>query len=137
MEFQRPSVKTLIYGTWFVLATGTLAVLIGARASLPSVLDIGILRLGQLLFVAGFAIGALGFANLGYRFYTIGCACMGAVWGILFVVDVIGNPFGDTFAYVLLVPLVVGLMFLIMGIVSDEQAARVLTTVSDRVESGA
>ena len=123
---ERSTIAASVYGLWALLVLGALAVLTDVALSRPSVVGLRFARVGQLLFFLAFVVGAAGFAQVGFRRYTLGFAFLAAGWGLLFADAFLGELLGEWFVYGLLVFFVVGMGFLIVGMVSDEPAGEVL-----------
>ncbi|WP_136717229.1 hypothetical protein [Halorientalis salina] len=131
---ERSTVTVAVYGLWGLLVLGALAVLIDVALARPRVLGIRFARVGQLLLFLAFAVGAAGFAQVGYPRYTLGFAFLAAGWGLLFVDWFLGEQLGEWFVPGLLVLFVVGMSILLVGMVSDEEAQEVLLSVPDPLE---
>lgn len=133
-EQEQSTVAVSIYGMWGLLVVGVLAVLTDVAMARPTVVGLRFQRVGQLFFFLSFVIGAVGFAQLGYRRYTLGFAFLAAGWGLLFADRLLGERLGEWFVPGLLVPFVVGMGFVLVGMVSDEQAREVLVPAPDPLD---
>ncbi len=125
------SPKFLIYAMWVVLVNAAIMVVAAAGVGKSGMVGMGIHRLSQLLFVTGFLLGAVGFNQLRYRRYTIGCSFLAVGWGLLFTDWLLADLLGDLFVFSLLTMFVVGIVFFLVGIVTEPTARRSGDRLSD------
>jgi hypothetical protein len=120
MVEQRPAsadVFLLASGTAIVL--GALVVVGAGSAGRPTVGSVGLHRVGQLLFVAGFAFGGGYHYRLGHRLQTVGFACLSAAWALLFVHWLLVPLLDGVFFALLVAVLALGGALVVLGIIGD------------------
>ncbi|RXK51896.1 hypothetical protein [Halorientalis pallida] len=120
MADQRPeSADVLVLASGTAIALGALVVVAAGSATQPTVGSVGLHRLGQVLFVAGFALGSGYHHVLGHEVQAVGFACLSVAWALLFV-DWLLVPLLDGVFFALLIGvLALGGALVVLGIIGD------------------
>ncbi|WP_424017866.1 hypothetical protein ACOZ4N_18650 [Halorientalis pallida] len=134
MVDQRPeSAEGLVLASGTAIVLGALVVVGAGSAGRPTVGPVGLHRLGQLLFVAGFALGSGYHSVRGHELQAVGLACLAAAWALLFVDWLLAPMLDGAFFALLVAVLALGGALVVLGIIGD--ARRVEDVISDRLET--
>ena len=101
------------------IALGAIVVVLAGSAGRPTIGGVGLHRLGQLLFVAGFALGSGYHSVLGHQLQTVGFACLAAAWALLFVDWLLVPLLDGAFLALLVGVLALGGALVVLGIIGD------------------
>jgi hypothetical protein len=120
MADQRPeSADVLVLASGTAIVLGALVVVGAGSAGRPTVGSVGLHRIGQLLFVAGFALGSGYHYVLGHELQAVGFACLAAAWALLFVDWLLVPLLDGAFFALLIAVLALGGALVVLGIIGD------------------
>lgn len=125
MVEERPeSAEVLLLAAGSAIAVGAIVVVLAGSAGHPSVGPIGIHRLGQALFAAGFALGGGYHYVLGHELQAAGFGCLATAWALLFVDWLLEPLLAGAYFPLLIAVLALGGALVVLGIFGDSQRLR-------------
>ncbi|AQL43465.1 hypothetical protein BV210_12525 [Halorientalis sp. IM1011] len=125
MVEERPeSAEVLLLAAGAAIAVGAIVVVLAGSAGHPSVGPIGLHRIGQALFVAGFALGGGYHYVLGHGLQAAGFGCLAVAWGLLFVDWLLEPLLSGAYIPLLVAVLALGAALVVLGIFGDAQRLR-------------
>ncbi|WP_336002109.1 hypothetical protein [Halorientalis halophila] len=125
MAAERPERADLFFlaaGTGIVL--GAIVVVIAGSAGQPSVGGLGLNRIGQFLFAAGFGFGALYHRVLGHGLQVAGFSLLAAGWALLFADWLLVPLLGRGLFTLIIAVLALGGALVVLGIIGDAERLR-------------
>lgn len=83
-------------------------------------------RFGQLLFVVGFATGAVYFAYTDREWPAVGMAIIAVAWAVPFADSILRLLFGELFPYLTVAVVTIGLLIVLLGFKVSQPLREVL-----------
>jgi len=124
VEARSEYAEPLALGAGAAIVVGALVVVAAGSAGRPSVGPVGVHRLGQALFVAGFALGGGYHYVLGHELQAAGFVVLAVAWALLFVDWLLRQSLGGAYFALLIAVLALGGALVVLGIFGDTQRLR-------------
>ncbi|MFB6164511.1 MAG: hypothetical protein ABEJ31_05080 [Haloarculaceae archaeon] len=119
--------RSLLAAMAGLIAVASIVVIVDAGAGRPKLAGVGLQRLGQLLFVLGFAAGAGHFLRRDATWLASGSGLFALAWALLFAEGWLNPALGGEFMSLVLIVLTLGGVFVVVGVVADTRLQAVLS----------
>ena len=120
MDGETRGISASVGAFWGILVAACLAVLVDGVLGRPVVAGLPAGRVGQALFVVAFGVAAWHYGRLGMRRLAAGFVTLGLAWTAVVFDGIFAPLAGVSLAEVVVAILVVGLWFVLVGLLGDE-----------------